>query len=80
MGDDGRSYGRRMDRAGSFRKKLPASQFRRVSEYFAADAAKNEQWFAEVKRRRKEKRDFELHEQELTAIERGYRQERETRK
>ena len=80
MGGDGRSHGRRMDRAGSFRKESPASQFRRVGEYIATDAAKNGQWFAEVERRRKEKRAFELYEQFLTPIERGYRQAREARK
>ena len=80
MSDYGRSHGRRADWAGSFRKESPASQPRRVSDFLAADVAKNKQLFAEVERRGKEKRAFELYEQELTPIERGNRQEQEARK
>ena len=76
-------HGRRTDRAGSSRKEPPASQPWRAAEIFVADTAvvkNSRQMYAETMRRRKEKRAFELYENELTPIERGYRQEREARK
>ena len=69
-----RRHGRSMDPAGglseSLRKKMSASQFRRYSEHMA-NATQNDD-VAEALRRTKEKKAFELYEQEhYTPIERG---------